>query len=91
MTRGGPAPHTNLGPNALRGAGPVLPGNLTLPSRAQRAAPAPVSPRSGAGDTTFCKHFFVFYSAGISVSDTSAGLWKAVPKGQPAGLRAKRG
>lgn len=42
-------------------------------------------------DATFCKHFFVFYLARILVQNISIGPWKAVSKGQPAGLRAKWG
>lgn len=51
----------------------------------------PVSPWSGGADATFGKYFLAFIYPGAWSPNISAGHWKAVPKGQPAGLRAKQG
>lgn len=86
--KGRPSASQRRGPTVLRGASRAPWG--TSHSEAQKAASAPVSPRGGGADTTFCKHLF-FIQQGSWSQIISVGPWKAVPKRQPAGPRAKWG
>lgn len=88
--KGGPSATQSRRPNAQSGEVPDAPSGTSL-STGLKSAPRPVSPWSRGVDATFCKHFFVFYLARILVQNISIGPWKAVSKGQPAGLRAKWG